>query len=276
MTYEFAANLSLMFTERPMLERPAAARAAGFETVEAWWPFAEPVVDDAEARRFIDALDEAGVRLIGLNFFAGDMPGGERGVACRPGRQSELAANTEQLIMIAEATGCRSFNLLYGQLDDRWSEQEQHDTALRAVRSAAERVLAVDGTVLLEPLASPLNGNYPLTTGDQVVELLEGPLADLPNVGLLFDLFHLRANGIDLVPAASAWARWIKHVQIADFPGRGEPGSGDSPIRETLAALDEVGYDGSIACEYKPTTTTEQTLGWLTDYSIDNNREDRG
>lgn len=262
-TLPLSANISILFTELPYLDRPAAARAAGFEYVESWWPFPGPIASAEQVNALIGALERAHVELSGLNFFAGDMPSGDRGIACRPDRQDELGLNTEQLVEIARRTGCRSFNLLYGQLDDRWSDAEQRDTAIRAVRTAATVLAEIDGIVLLEPLALGLNGAYPLVDGDDVVELLDGPLRSTPNVRLLFDLFHLGSNGVDLVAAAERLAPWIGHVQLADCPGRGEPGSGDLPIEETVATLVAAGYRGVIAAEYQSTGPTEQSLGWV-------------
>jgi hydroxypyruvate isomerase len=262
-TLPLCANLSILFTELPYLERPAAARAAGFRFVETWWPFAEPAAPAAQVDALIAALDQAGVILSAMNFFGGDLPGGERGIACRPDRQRELEINTEQLLEIARRTGCRAFNLLYGQLDARWSAAEQQDTAIRAVRAAAAAAAEIDAVVLLEPLARGLNGAYPLVDGDDVVQLLTGPLRTSPNVRLLFDLFHLGSNGVDVVTAAERLAPWIGHVQLADSPGRGEPGSGDLPTEETVKALVAAGYRGAIAAEYHPTARTDQSFEWI-------------
>lgn len=260
--FTYAANISIMFTEHEFLRRPAAARDAGFTKIEMWWPFSEPVAEVGEIDRLIAAVEEADVQLVGLNFFAGDMPAGQRGIANRPSDRADLAANTGQLIMIAERTGCRKFNLLYGQLDDRWTPAEQSATALDALRDAAAEVAKIDGTVLLEPLARGLNGAYPLTTADEVAQVITEVAAPAGNVGLLFDLFHLGSNGADLIADAHKHADLIRHVQVADSPGRGEPGSGSLPIAAALDAL-PTDYDGVIACEYRPTTQTEHTLGWI-------------
>lgn len=261
--FTYSANISIMFAEHPMLERPAAAAAAGFEHIEMWWPFATASAEQDDVDRLLSAIDAAGVALRGLNFYAGDMAGGERGVASHPDRVAELQASTAPLLQIAEATGVRHFNLLYGQRDERWSASEQDETAVTSIRAAAQAVSGIGGTVLLEPLAEGLNGAYPLTRPEHVIELLDGPLADLDNVALLYDIFHLGSNGFDIVGGVAALAERIGHVQIADSPGRGEPGSGALPIAAALDALADAGYPGLIACEYKPTTRTEQTLGWL-------------
>src|ERR671937_3060537 len=110
----YAVNCSILLTELPLLERPAAARAAGFDAVEFWWPFAEPVPPDAEVDRFVRAIEDAGVRLTGLNFAAGDMPAGDRGLASWPGRETEFRDNIDVALGIGERLGTGVFNLLYG------------------------------------------------------------------------------------------------------------------------------------------------------------------
>ncbi|MFC7623399.1 hydroxypyruvate isomerase family protein [Microlunatus sp. GCM10028923] len=260
--FSYAANISIMFTEYEFLDRPAAARAAGFTKIETWWPFAEPVAEPGQVDALIGAIDAAGVRLIGLNFFGGDLAAGQRGVASHPDAAADLAANAEQVAAIAGRTGCRNFNLLYGQRDDRWTPAEQEAAAIRAIGQAAATVATFGGTVLLEPLAKGLNGAYPLTTADEVVAVIDAVAAPADNVRLLFDVFHLGSNGADLVAEARRHAARIGHVQLADSPGRGEPGSGTLPIAAALAALPS-GYAGVVACEYRPTRATEETLDWI-------------
>jgi len=258
--HELSANISMLFTELPYPDRYAAAARAGFRVVESWWPFAVPDPSAAEIDDFVRLVETSGVSLGALNFYGGDIPGGERGVASHPDRHDELAANVRALVAIAERTGCRLFNLLYGQLDDRWTPAEQAATAEAAIRSAAKAVEGIGGTVLIEPLTKGLNGRYPLLTADDVLTLLDGRLKDVDNLSLLFDTFHLGSNGVDLVTTASAVR--VAHVQLADSPGRGEPGSGSLPIDETLDALKAAGYQGVAACEYKPTTDTLASLAW--------------
>jgi len=259
----FTANISLLFRELPYLDRPRAARAAGFSAVESWWPFPGPTATTAELDEFLAALSAAEVRLDALNFYAGDMAAGERGVANDPSRQDELSANLEQVVAIAEATGCRKFNLLVGNIDPGLEASTRRATAARSVRAAAERVARFGGTVLVEALSRAANPHYPFATGIEVVAFLDTELSDSPNAKLLFDTFHLGANGVDLVPAATELADWIGHVQLADAPGRGAPGSGTLPIRETLAALDAGGYSGALAAEYEPAERTAEDLGWI-------------
>ncbi|TCC55130.1 xylose isomerase [Kribbella pittospori] len=258
--HELSANVSMLFTELPYPDRYAAAAQAGFRVVESWWPFAAPDPSVAEIDSFVRTVEVAGVSLGALNFYGGDIPGGERGVASHPDRQDQLAANVRAVVAIAERTGCRLFNLLYGQLDDRWSPSEQALCATDAIRSAASGVAAIGGTVLIDPLTKGLNGRYPLCTADDVLAVL-GRLQDVDNLSMLFDTFHLGSNGVDLVATASTVD--VAHVQLADSPGRGEPGSGSLPIDETLDALKAAGYQGVAACEYKPTTDTIASLAWI-------------
>lgn len=258
--------MSILFPELPLLERPAAARDAGFSAVEAWWPFPTPTPSNADVDAFVSAVEASGLPLTGLNFYAGDMPGGERGVASVPSRHDELVSSFPALASIAERTGVRHFNLLYGQSVEGVSAAEQRAAGLRALQEAADLVEPFGGTVLLEPLAAGLNGAYPLLTDEHVLAVLDEADREagrtLPTA-LLFDTFHLGSNGVDLVAAAHRVAARVGHVQFADSPGRGEPGSGTLPLAATIRALRESGYTGRLAAEYKPTTTTAETLGWM-------------
>src|SRR5690606_16104788 len=214
--YDVSANLSLLFTERPYLERFGAAAAAGFDTVESWWPFAEPDPTDREVDDLLRAIDTAGVRLTGMNVFAGDMAAGERGIACLPERADELDKSLSALLRIAEATGCRAFNLLYGHLGDESAQGAQEQHAVTSYRMAAEAVSPIGGAILVEPLARGLNGSYPLETAEDTLALID--TVGRPELSLLLDTFHLGMNGEDITSIAAAHTGRIGHVQIADSP----------------------------------------------------------
>ncbi|WP_166844407.1 hydroxypyruvate isomerase family protein [Isoptericola sp. BMS4] len=258
--YEVSANVSLLFTEVPYEHRFRAAADAGFTTVESWWPFAEPHPGDDRLDELAGLVDDAGVRLTGLNFFAGDMPAGERGVACRPERAGELDANAEALLRVARATGCRGFNLLFGQLDAGVDGTVQRAAAVGAYRRAADAVADVDGTVLVEPLAVGLNGSYPLTTHHDALRLAAEVGSE--RLALLLDTFHLASNGVDVAAVPDEAAGRVGHVQLADAPGRGEPGSGAVGWEAFAGALRGAGYAGTVAAEYKPTCDTTSSLAW--------------
>ena len=258
----YLANCSLLFTEEPLLRRPAAARAAGFGAVEFWWPFATPVPSDREVDAFTTAIEEAGVALVGLNFFAGDLAGPDCGVLSIPGRSAEFRDNIDVVAGIGERLGVRGFNALYGNRVDGVDPAAQDELAAESIGLAAKAVAAFGGTVLIEPVSGPKP--YPLrTAADAVAVVRRARAAGAANVGFLCDLYHLASNGDDIDAAIAGYAEYVAHVQIADAPGRGEPGSGQLDLDRYLAALARRGYRGWVSLEYKPTGTTEASLAWL-------------
>src|SRR5215472_1585289 len=126
----YDVNCSILFTELPLLQRPNAVREAGFDTAEYWWPFTAAVPGDHEVDAFVSSLRNAGVRLVGLNFFAGDMPAGDRGLLSWPGRAAEFRDNVEVVVAIGEQLGCRAFNALYGNRDPASTSGRQDELAL--------------------------------------------------------------------------------------------------------------------------------------------------
>nr|WP_228046601.1 TIM barrel protein [Saccharopolyspora sp. HNM0983] len=251
-----------MFTELPVERRPAAARAAGFDAVESWWPFDRPVPGDAEVDRFVRSITDAGVSLVVLNFYAGDMPAGERGVLSDPARAREFTDNADVVAGIGERLGCRLFNALHGTRTGGTPEQ-QDELAVRSLRYAAEAVGRIGGQVLLEPLSGV--PGYPLRTAAEAMALVERVRATGLDgrLGLLFDLYHLVVNEDDPRAALQRWSADIGHVQIADAPGRHEPGTGGIDFAEFFAQLDAVGYPGRIGLEYLPTGASADGFGWL-------------
>jgi len=263
-TWSLVANISLLFAELPLLERIPAAKEAGFDAVEAWWPFPGGTFDHA-VEEFLDTIERTGTRLTGLNFFAGDMPGGERGIVSRPDRQDEFAENVEAIVRIAERTGASGFNALYGQRQPGMDPDDQDQVGFDNLVHATRALAPVGGTVLVEPLSRGLNGAYPLETAAQAVDLVDRVrgAAGTDNIGFLFDTFHLANNGEDLVAVIERHASRIAHVQLADAPGRGAPGTGTVDFDAVLAALARVGYDGLVACEYAPGEQTIPSLAWI-------------
>lgn len=245
-----SANLSLLFGGLPLSERFAAARAAGYAGVESWWPWAiaDPgaaVIDD-----FLQHASDAGTALRALNLWAGDMPAGERGVLNDPARAADFRENVRLVREIAQRSGCRAFNALYGRGVVDVDIAEQRRTAIDNLRFAARELAPIDGVVLLEALKSPENGDYPLRTLDDA-EALRAEVGE-PNVALLVDTFHLAGNGVDLPAGIAAHAAHIGHVQIADFPGRGAPGTGEIDFAAVVDALDSADYDGWVGAEFIP------------------------
>jgi hydroxypyruvate isomerase len=257
-----AVNCSILFTELPLLQRPQAAADAGFTAVEFWWPFDSPLPGDAEVDAFERAVTDAGVQLIGLNFAAGDLPGGDRGLVSWPQRSLEFRDNIAVTLGIGERLGCRAFNALYGNRVDGVNPQAQDELAVENLALAGTAAGSFGGTVLVEPVSGA--DRYPLLTATDVVTVIDKVAHEgVTSLGLLADLYHLTVNGDDVSRAIWKYADRIAHVQIADAPGRGEPGTGKIPLDQHLGELRELGYDGWIALEYKPTTSTAESFDWI-------------
>jgi len=255
----YDVNLSILFTEIPLLERAEVARVLGFDAVEYWWPFEVAAPEPGEVDRFVSSVTDAGLSLIGLNFFAGNMPEGERGLVSWPGREAEFADSVHIAIDIAERLGCRSFNALYGNRIEGEDPSAQDELALANLDFAATEAAKIGAQLVIEPLSgAPL---YPLRTAADVVAVLDKLGRD--NVTLLADLYHLATNGDDLDAVIAEYTPRVGHVQIADVPGRGEPGSGSLDIEGYLEKLQAAGYRGQVGIEYKPTTASADSFGWL-------------
>jgi hydroxypyruvate isomerase len=259
----YEVNLSILFTELPLLERPEAAKRAGFDSVEFWWPFPVAVPSDGAVDEFVSAVTDAGVRLVGLNFFAGDMPGGDRGVLSWPARSGEFRDNVDVTVGIGSRLGCRAFNALYGLRIDGEDPAAQDDLAVSNLAIAGRAAGAIGGQVLVEPVSGA--AGYPLLTAKDAVGVIDRVLEEtgVENLRLLCDLYHLAVNGDDLDDVITTHAARIGHVQIADAPGRHEPGTGELELERYLSLLSDVGYDGWVGLEYKPESTTEASLDWL-------------
>lgn len=254
----YAANLSILFTELPVLERPAAARAAGFGAVEFWWPFASAVPAREELDAFAIAVQNAGVQLIGLNFFAGDMAAGDRGLVSWVGHEAEYRETVAVAVELADRLGCRSFNALYGNRIDGVEPRAQDELALVNLASAAEAAAGIGAQLVLEPLSGA--NRYPLRTVADALAVLDALGRD--NVRLLADLYHLAVNGDDLAALPKHIDR-IGHVQIADAPGRHQPGTGSLDLAGHLTDLETAGYAGYVGVEYVPEGGTVASLEWL-------------
>lgn len=255
----YDVNLSILFTELPLLERPAAAKEAGFDAVEFWWPWPVAVPSDADVDRFVTAVTDAGVRLVGLNFFAGDMPGGDRGLVSWPARGAEFRDNVDVVVGLGERLGCRAFNALYGNRTDDSTPEEQDALAAEHLARAARAVRRIGGTVLVEPVSGA--PRYPLLTAADALAAIDR--AGEENVALLLDVYHLAVNGDDVDAAIKTAAGRIGHVQIADTPGRGEPGTGKLAIDHHLDRIAATGYDGWVGLEYKPSGSSADAFDWL-------------
>ncbi|MEW2299662.1 TIM barrel protein [Streptomyces sp. NPDC006655] len=264
----FTVNLSILFTELPLLERPAAAAAAGFTAVELWWPWVDsptPAQPSLDALR--GAITDAGVRLTGLNFYAGQLPGPDRGALSVPGEESErFRANLDVAAGFAHSLGCRSLNALYGNRVAGTDPAEQDALALENLVRAAAAADRVGAVLLIEALNAPESPRYPLVSAPAAVAVVDrvNEASGLGNARFLMDLYHLSVNGEDLPSVIERYASKTGHVQIADDPGRGAPGTGSLPLEELLGRLRKAGYDGWVGLEYKAgDRPSSEAFDWL-------------
>ncbi|MET7460559.1 TIM barrel protein [Nonomuraea sp. NPDC005501] len=237
-------NLSLLFTHLPLLERPAAAAAAGFDAVELWWPFDGPEPSGGELGDLRSAIEDAGVRLVGLNLDAGDMAAGERGLLARPDGSARFRANIDVAVRLAGELGCGVLNALYG--NDPGTDRA---LAVANLRRAADAAAGIGATVVVEALNSHENPRYPITSSKAAFELIDE--VGRENVAFLADLYHLHRMGEDVLELIDRHCARFGHVQIADDPGRGRPGSGRMPYDEIFARLEAAGYRGRVGLEYR-------------------------
>ncbi|MBW5424231.1 TIM barrel protein [Streptomyces sp. BG9H] len=264
----FNVNLSILFTELPLLERPAAAAKAGFGAVELWWPWVDaPTPEQSELDALKKAIEDAGVQLVGLNFYAGQLPGPDRGALSVPGEESEkFRANLAVAADFAASLGCGALNALYGNRVDGVDPAVQDELALENLVLAAREADRVGAILLIEALNKPESPLCPIVSADAAVAVVDkvNAASGLGNAKFLMDLYHLSMNGEDLPAVISRYAAKTGHVQIADNPGRGAPGTGSLPLEALLDQLRDTGYEGWVGLEYKAgDRPSEESFGWL-------------
>jgi hydroxypyruvate isomerase len=259
MTLRFEPNLSILWPGRPLPERFARAADAGFGAVELWWP------GDEDARLLPGLIARWGLDLALLNFDAGDMAAGERGLAADPERSGQLRAHVPAALGIAQDCGCQRLNLLVGLRQPRYPLHHQLRCAQDHVAWAADRAAAVGAQIMIEALNSADNGPCLLTTTAAAAGFIGQAGRD--NVRLQYDAYHIQRMEGDLTATLDAYWGLISHIQIADVPGRGEPGTGEINYRFVLEHLDRKGYDGYIGLEYRPSAgQAEDSFGWLEEF----------
>ncbi|MGE5471548.1 MAG: hydroxypyruvate isomerase [Bacteroidota bacterium] len=252
---KFAANLSFLFSELPFPERFAKAAACGFKGVEYLFPYAYPAHDVA------DWLRDTDLEQVLFNLAPGDWAAGERGLACLPHRQGEFAESVEQALDYAMVLDCERVHCMAGLHPGGVSEAELEKTYVANLRHAADRFATVGATVTIEPINSRIDmPGYWLDNVARGFRLLD--VIDRDNVKLQYDIYHAQIIGDDLARTLEANIGRIGHIQVADHPGRHEPGTGEIAYPVLFELLDRLGYAGWVGCEYKPLTSTEAGLGW--------------
>lgn len=250
----FSANLSFLFSERPFLERFAAAAACGFEGVEFHFPYAFPVDEVADAAR------RAGVEVVLFNFPAGDWAAGERGIACLPARIDEFRAGVDLAAAYAEGLNCPRVNCLAGLRAADVADAQLAATLVANLRHAADLFAPAGRQVLLEPLNSRDTPDFFVTRSAPALALLDA--AARPNLFLQYDLYHAQVMEGDLARTLENRLARIGHIQFADNPGRHQPGTGEIRFPFLFRHLDALGYAGWVGAEYVPSGRTEESFGW--------------
>ena len=251
---KFAANLSMMFTEAPFLDRFELAAKAGFTAVEFLFPY-DFAAQDIRAR-----LDANGLMLVLHNLPPGDWNAGERGTACLPGREAEFRDGVALGIQYARELGLTQLHCMAGKAPAGAVHAELHQTLVQNLKFAAAAMKAEGLRMLIEPINAYDIPGYFINRSAQAVHILDEVGAD--NAFLQYDIYHAQRSEGELAATITRLLPRIGHIQIADNPGRNEPGTGEINYPFLFAHLDRIGYAGHIGCEYKPATTTEAGLGW--------------
>lgn len=252
---KFAANLTMLFTELPFMDRFAAARAAGFGAVEYLFPY------DYSKEELVSALKNNGLKQVLHNLPAGDWAAGERGIACHAGRTAEFREGVNRAIDYATALGCPQVNCLAGKLPEGASSAQAHATLVANLRFAASALQAAGIRLLIEPINTFDIPGFFLSRTDQALAILDEVAS--PNLFVQYDIYHAQRMEGELASTLSKHLTRIGHIQLADNPGRNEPGTGEINYAWLFKHIDAIGYTGWIGCEYKPKTTTTEGLAWL-------------
>ncbi len=253
---KFAANLSMLFTELPFLDRFEAAARNGFTAVEFLFPYAFAAQDIRQR------LDDNGLQLVLHNLPAGNWEAGDRGTACDPARTGEFRSGIGQAIEYAQALGVGQLNCLAGKAPAGVDAEALRDTFVENLSRAATEFKSAGLRLLIEPINSFDIPGFYLNYTRQALDILDAVGAD--NAFVQYDIYHAQRMEGELAATMQKHLARIGHIQLADNPGRNEPGTGEINYAYLFAHLDRIGYTGWVGCEYKPATTTEAGLGWRT------------
>lgn len=255
---KFAANLSMLYTDLPFLDRFDAAAKDGFPAVE----YISPYDEDPEA--IAERLERNGLVQALFNLPAGDWAKGERGMGCLPDRVDEARQGVVTAIRYAQALGCTKINCLAGIAPTGHDRDVLERTLIDNLKYAAPRLADAGVKLLLEPINQRDIPGFFVSTTDHAERILDAVGSD--NLFIQYDLYHTQIMQGDLIATYERLRDRIAHVQLADNPGRHEPGTGEINYPNVLAALDRLGYDGFVGCEYKPKAGTSQGLSWMKSY----------
>jgi hydroxypyruvate isomerase len=255
---KFAANLSMLFTEVPFPDRFAAAAEAGFRGVEYLFPYA------LEKDDIVERLRKHGLTQVLFNLPAGNWEAGERGIGCHPDRVSEFQDGVGRAIDYARALGCTQVNCLAGIVPAGVEPQIAHRTLADNLKFAASKLEDAGITLLAEPVNTYDIPGFFLNRSAQAIALFDE--VGSTNLKLQYDIYHMQRVEGELANTIERLLPRIAHLQLADNPGRNEPGTGEINYPFLLSFIDRLGYDGWVGCEYKPRNGTKEGLGWMQAY----------
>jgi hydroxypyruvate isomerase len=255
---KFAANLSFLFTELAFLDRFKAARDAGFRAVEFMFPY------DYKKEELVKRLHDNELELILHNLPAGNWAGGERGIACHPDRIKEFRDGVELALEYAQTLGVRRLNCLAGVQPANRSFKQARETAVANLAFAAQALRNVGIELLIEPVNTIDIPGFFVANSKFGLELIDA--AGTANLGLQYDIYHMQVMEGNLAHTIESNLSHISHIQVADNPGRHEPGTGEINYPFLFGVIDRIGYANWIGCEYKPSKDTLSSLSWLKRY----------
>ena len=255
-----AANLSMLFTEHDFLARFGAAAQAGFSGVEYLFPY------DFPAEQIWQQLEKHNLSQVLFNLPAGDWAKGERGIACLPDRVEEFQAGVDQAIAYAKVLGNRQINCLAGIAPKGADAELLQNTFVSNLKYAADKLKAAGIRLVMEMINTRDIPGFYLNTTKQALEIQAKVGSD--NLFLQYDIYHMQIMEGDLARTMETNLQLINHIQLADNPGRNEPGTGEINYRFQFEHLDRIGYQGWVGAEYKPLTSTEAGLGWLKSHNV--------
>ncbi len=258
---KFAANLTMLYTDSPFLERFGRARATGFHYVEYLFPY------EHDVRALAQALTKSSLTQVLFNLPPGDWSAGERGLAAHPDRIDEFRQGVARGVEIAQALRVKQLNCLAGKRDERFPLSDQQRVLIENLRFAA-KALAEQGMTLLMEMLNPYDvPGFMVATPKDALMLQE--TVGTPNLKVLYDFYHAQRSEGELASTFQKNLARIGHVQLADNPGRHQPGTGEINYRFLFRLLDRVGYAGFVGLEYVPEGTTEESLAWVREYGYE-------
>ena len=255
---QFVANLTMLFSDLPFLERFAAARLAGFTAVEYLFPY------DYPAEQIKEQLSTNGLKQVLFNLPCGNWGAGERGLAASPDRVEEFRAGVSQALAYAQVLGEPRLNCLSGKRVPGYSDEEHWNTLVSNVRFASEALQDAKLMLMVEAINHFDISGFFLNRTEQVAQLIEA--VNMPNVFIQYDVYHAQREEGELTATLRKYLKIIGHIQIADNPGRHQPGTGEINYPFLFNEIDRLGYGGFIGLEYVPDPDTMTSLAWVKDY----------